>query len=169
MHLPLKPSTNEQNYFGYAGSLFQKVALTSGSPSKFLSAVRCFVCAGHYGPAAELCSKLPPSSFQDGKILKQLNSIINLSGLANTEPEAVFQESMANGQKDCSLLIESVNRMAKIGCRSLYGKDDDAFSATLGLLSSRTDRIQLLKSLVLNADSGGFLCLFLLYEMMHTD
>lgn len=65
---------------------------------------------------------------------------------------------MANGQKDPELLIEAVNRVAKIVCRSLYGKDDDAFSATLGLLSSRSDRIQLLKSIVVSADSGGFLC-----------
>ena len=140
--LPLTLSLHESKYFSYAGRLYLRCSQLAGKSTLALDSLRNFCCAGLYEDASKV---LTARSFplQDGQTFKQLQSLIYGESDQNRDPLQAFLNDYEEQRDDCKPLINAIAITAKIGCRSLYQRDENGFAAALSLLR-QTDRIQFL-------------------------
>ncbi|KAL7553044.1 hypothetical protein ACHAWF_016289 [Thalassiosira exigua] len=141
--------THEKKYLSYAGKLFEKCVLHDGSKVLAMDSFRCYLCAGMYDDAARV---LDSDAFplQEGDTLEKLNKLCRAK--AKRDPIAAFQRDFQNSAECILAFKQLINKKAKIGCRILSRDGSSGFSAALGLVSSRSDRIELLRSIDTSAD-----------------
>ena len=146
-------SNHEQEYFSYAGKLFERCLNNRKleSTKKYQLIISSFQNYARSGsvPNLQSASKLiEENSHYLKNYFVEIHSLCSPTKTNINDPIALFHSKFHSNHEDCQCVVKSIGFLANISCRVLHSnKDSDSLSIAISSIPSRKDRIRVLSSL----------------------